>query len=100
MLRNDPRLHPTRDHIVPHRLGGRKTVVVCYDCNNRKGGLLPGEWLWVLGRVRPERVGTVQELFVTLGVPVGRQRPVFWRGMPEEDRLAAVAEIRKYAEGC
>lgn len=35
---------PTRDHFVPKKLGGRKVVAACCDCNRAKSALLPGQF--------------------------------------------------------
>lgn len=37
-------LSPTRDHVKPKSVGGRKTVPCCRACNELKGSLMPAEW--------------------------------------------------------
>lgn len=45
MAINDLCLAPTRDHHpVPKSKGGRRTIVVCHQCNNIKGDRSAVEW--------------------------------------------------------
>ena len=55
---------PTRDHIIPRSLGGRRTVVVCMGCNNLKVDMHPNAWVRYLADVMPERVEAVRLLFL------------------------------------
>lgn len=41
-------LYPTNDHVVPRSKGGSITVVVCSGCNNRKGDMMPDDFLELL----------------------------------------------------
>lgn len=44
MDRNNPRLVPTRDHVVPESKGGREILIACYTCNTIKGDMMPDVW--------------------------------------------------------
>jgi phage FluMu protein Com len=41
----DKNRHPTYDHIQPKSKGGRKLVVVCYECNQEKDNMSVFEYL-------------------------------------------------------
>lgn len=44
-MRNDKYgLAPTRDHVYPKCLGGRRRVWACEACNNIKGDMIPEAW--------------------------------------------------------
>jgi hypothetical protein len=40
----------TRDHIIPKKMGGRKTVPCCRQCNHIKGDMHPDRWRQVTER--------------------------------------------------
>lgn len=45
MDQDDRHLQPTRDHHpVPRSKGGRRTIICCMVCNNRKGDMTAAEW--------------------------------------------------------
>jgi len=55
-------LAPTRDHIVPRRLKGRRVVMCCYRCNHDKGALLLHSWHKRLVKCRDPRAAVVAAL--------------------------------------
>ncbi len=53
---------PTRDHIVPRRLKGRRVVMCCYRCNLDKGPLVLPSWHRRLMKARDPRAAVVGAL--------------------------------------
>jgi 5-methylcytosine-specific restriction endonuclease McrA len=39
---------PTRDHVLPLSKQGTAILIVCYGCNNRKGDIMPDQFLETL----------------------------------------------------
>jgi hypothetical protein len=57
---------PTRDHIVPQRLGGKIWIIVCQGCNFDKADLYLNEWVFVLQNRKDPRAQRVNDLMLGL----------------------------------
>lgn len=68
MRQESEQLRPTKDHVVPKRLGGRKKVAACNACNHAKGGMTPAEWLRYVATNMPHRHEAVFSMYQRLGI--------------------------------